>query len=122
MNKKAVIFLLLMVFLPIICLFLYFWIPSIMDGRSRREIYLDDNRQINYSFKIDTIFRDHRNHNVLTLKGIYDSDIETSPPEWENNIFKIGDSIVKDKGSLKIYIYRNSKLDTILDYNDISIR
>lgn len=122
MNKKAVFFLLSMCFLPLIIFFGYYFIENITDKRSRKEIYLDMRRPITYESKIDTIYRDSRRHNALTLQTQDKKNITTVPPEWENGIFKIGDSIVKTKGSLKIYLYRNKKLDTILDYNNIYIR
>ncbi|WP_407405541.1 hypothetical protein [Chryseobacterium sp.] len=122
MNKKAVIFLLSMCFLPLIIFFGYFFIESLMDNRTRKEIYLEKYKKDFYNFKVDTIFRDNRNHNAMTLKGKDKYDIETLTPEWEYSIFQKGDSIVKEKGSLKIYLYRDKKLDTILDYNNIYIR
>jgi len=122
MNKKAIIFLLSMCFLPLIIFFGYYFIESISDKRSRKEIYLDIRKPVYYASKIDTIYRNSRGHNALTLRGKGKKDITTVPPEWENGIFKVGDSIVKNKGSLKVYLYRNKKLDTILDYNNIYIR
>lgn len=122
MNKNAVIFLLSMCFLPLIIFFGYFFIESLMDNRTRKEIYLEKYKKDFYNFKVDTIFRDHRNHNAMTIKGKDKYDIETLTPEWEYSIFQKGDSIVKKKGSLKIYLYRDKKLDTILDYNNIYIR
>ena len=122
MNKNAVIFLLSMCFLPLIIFFVYFFIEILMDNRTRKEIYLEEYKKDFYNFKVDTIFRDHGNHNAMTLKGKNKYDNETLTPEWEKGIFQKGDSIVKEKGSLKIYLYRNKKLDTILDYNNIYIR
>jgi hypothetical protein len=105
-----------------IIFFGYYFIENITDKRSRKEIYLDTRRSITYESKIDTIYRDRRGHNALTLQASNKKNITTVPPEWENGIFKVGDSIVKTNGSLKIYLYRNKKLDTILDYNNIYIR
>jgi len=122
MNKKVVFFLISMCFLPLIIFFGYYFIENITDKRSRKEIYLDMRRPITYESKIDTIYRDRRGHNALTLQAANKKNITTVPPEWENDIFKVGDSIVKTKGSLKIYLYRNKKLDTIFDYNNIYIR
>lgn len=119
MNKKAVIFLLSMCFLPLIIFFGYFFIENLMDNRTQKEIYLDLRKPIFYKSKIDSLYRDH---NALTLQNKNKKTITTVPPEWENDIFQKGDSIVKQKGSLKIYLYRNKKLDTILDYNNIYIR
>jgi len=122
MNKKAVVFLLSMCFLPLMIFFGYYLFEASSDMRSRREIYLSDYQKIQYNFKIDKIYRDKREHNALTLKGNKIRDIATSPPEWERGIFQKGDSIVKQKGSLKVYVYKNNKLDTILDYNNIYIK
>lgn len=122
MNKKAVIFSLNLCFLPLLIFFGYYFIESVSDKRSRKEIYLEEYKNDKYKFKIIVILRDRRNHNVLTLKGLNKNDIETVSPEWERDVFQVGDSIVKEKGSLKIYLYRNNKLDTILNYNTIYIR
>lgn len=122
MNKKVIFFLLSMCFLPLIIFFGYYFIENITDKRSRKEIYLDKYKKDEYKFKIDSIYRDNQNHNALTLSGSDKEDLETVSPEWENGIFKVEDSIVKTKGSVKIYLYRNKKIDTILDYNNIYIR
>ncbi len=122
MNKKAVAFLLTMTFLPLTCFFGYWFVLHITDKKTRKEHYLDVQKKDNIHFKIEKIYRDKRGHNALTLKGINKEDNTTVPPEWENGIFKIGDSIVKKKDSLRIFIYRNQKLDTILDYRNIFTR
>ncbi|WP_300669425.1 hypothetical protein [Soonwooa sp.] len=122
MNKKAVAFLLTMMFLPLTCFFGYWFFVAISDKRSNKEIYLDMRRELHYEFKIERIYRDDRGHNAVTLKGINKEDYTTVPPKWENGIFEVGDSIVKKKDSLRIFLYRNQKLDTILDYHNIFIR
>ena len=122
MNKKAVVFLLSMCFLPLIIFFGYFFIEYLMDNRTQKEIFLDYNRDDECRFKIDSIYRDSWNHNALTLRGKTSTHVYTVEHEWRKGIFQKGDSIVKQKGSLKIYLYRNKKLDTILDYNNIYIR
>lgn len=121
MEKKAIVFLLFMSLFPLICFFGYFFLQGLLDDRTDKEIYLDMRRGKYYSFKIDTIYRDEGNRYVLTMKGENEEDMATSEGIWENH-FQVGDSIVKYKDSLQIYIYRNQKLDTILDYNDIWIR
>lgn len=124
MNKKSVIILLIICISPPFIFFGYFFLQGLLDDRTSKEIYLDTYRSDYYSFKIDTIYRDKSNHNVLTIESnkTKKGGFMTVPPEWEYNHFQVGDSIVKYKDSLQIYIYRNQKLDTILDYNDIWIR
>ncbi len=102
-----------------------FWDKRIQEGlwkRSNKEIYLDMRRELHCEFKIERIYRDDRGHNAVTLKGINKEDYTTVPPKWEEGIFEVGDSIVKKKDSLRIFLYRNQKLDTILDYRNIFIR
>lgn len=122
MNKKAVFFLLSMCFLPLIIFFGYYFIKFTSEKRTKKEMFLAYNKKEECKFKIDSIYKDKWNHNTLTLRGENDTNTYTVERQWENDIFKIGDSIVKIKGSVKIYLYRNKKLDTILDYNNIYIK
>ncbi len=123
MNKKAIIFLLSMCFLPLMIFFGYFFIENITDKRTNKEIYLDIRKDKEYSFHIKKIYRDRRGHNALTLEGTnLPKDNTTVPPEWESGFFEIGDSIVKNKQSLKVFQFRNNKLIKILDYNNIYIK
>ncbi|SKC10546.1 hypothetical protein SAMN05660477_03048 [Soonwooa buanensis] len=78
-------------------------------------------KKYNIHFKIEKIYHDKRNHNTMTLTGKDKNQTYTVEREWEKE-FKIGDSIVKKKDSLRIFLYRNQKLDTILDYRNIFIR
>lgn len=121
MNKKAIFFLISMCFLPLIIFFGYYFIKFTTDKRTKKEIFLDYNRKEECKFKIDSIYIDKWNHNTLTLRGKNDTNIYTVERQWEKK-FQKGDSIVKQRGSVKVYLYRNKKLDTILDYNTIYIR
>ena len=111
----------MMTFLPLTCFFGYWFFVSITDKRSGKEFFLDMRREYFCDFIIEKIYHDKRNHNTMTLKGKGKNQIYTVEREWEKE-FKIGDSIVKKKDSLRIYLYRNQKLDTILDYHNIFIR
>ncbi len=91
-----------------------------IDKRTGKDIYLDDRKPLSYQFRIDNIYRNSKDHNTLTLDG--ENFQFPVPRQWEQGIFEKGDSIVKQKDSLKVYLYRNKKLDTILDYNNIYIR
>lgn len=121
MNKKAIAFLLTMTFLPLTCFFGYWFFVAVTDKRSGKEIFLDMRKDYSGDFKIEKIYHDKPNHNTMTLTGKDKNHIYTVEREWEKE-FKIGDSIVKKKDSLRIFIYRNQRLDTILDYRNIFIR
>lgn len=116
MKRGAIIFMLVMSFLPLVSFFAYFFIQSILDDRTEDEIYLDERKKEHYAFKIDTMYRDRKNRNLMTMKGKLEVEIEVSGGEWEN-FFKVGDSIVKEQGCLQILIYRNDSLIRMLDYN-----
>lgn len=120
MNKTAKIILVISLLPPFIFLGYYFF-SGVFGNKTRKEVFIEMMKEESFSFKIDSIYRDRWNHNTLTMKGKKAIDITTSEGAWEN-LFKVNDSIVKKRDSLKIYIYRNKKLDTILDYNDIQIR
>lgn len=120
MNKTAKIILMISLLPPFIFLGYYFF-SGIFSSSTHKQVFIEMVKEENFSFKIDSIYKDNWNHNTLTMKGKRTFDIATSEREWEN-LFKLNDSIVKQKDSLKIYIYRNKKLDTVLDYNEIYIR
>lgn len=115
MNKTTKIILIIACSPPFIFLG-YYLFSGIFDRKPFSEVYLEDKKTLSYKFKIDTIYRDKRGHNALTLKNRKLNISVTSPVEWEYGVFQVGDSIVKEKDSLKIYLYRCNKLDTILDY------
>ena len=119
MNRKAIILLVISLLPPFIFLG-YYLFSSVFDNRTPKEVFLEIRKNEKFNFKIDSIYRDSWNHNTLTMKGKKNIDIATSERTWEN-IFKVNDSIVKQTNSSKIYLYRNKKLDTILDYNNIQI-
>lgn len=121
MKRGAVIFMLVMSLLPLVSFFAYFLIQNILDDKPSGYYYLEERKNEHYAFKIDTMYRDRKNRNLMTMKGTQEGEIEVAERVWEN-MFKVGDSIIKKKGSLEIYIYRCNKLDTILDYNDIEMR
>ncbi|MEC5395170.1 hypothetical protein [Bergeyella sp. RCAD1439] len=121
MSKTAKIILVIALLPPFIFMGYYFF-SGVFSNKTSKQIYLDGKKELSYGFKIDTIYRDRRGHNALTLAN-NERDISiTSAVEWENGIFRVGDSITKQKDSLKIYLYRNKKLDTVLDYSNIYIR
>ncbi|MCA4783362.1 hypothetical protein IF125_14075 [Empedobacter stercoris] len=119
-NKKVIVFLLVMTFLPLLSFFSYFWYQNLTDKRTFQQIVLDDRSNRNYSFKVKEIYRDNRNHNVLTLRGENkQTDVAGVEPIWENGFFEIGDSVSKKKGQLEIYVFRNDSLKFKLDYKEI---
>ncbi|MEC5395287.1 hypothetical protein [Bergeyella sp. RCAD1439] len=120
MSKTAKIILVIALLPPFIFMGYYFF-SGVFDNKTRKDYFIEDRRMLAFNFKIDTIFEDKNNRYVVTMKGKSKNDIARSEGGWEN-FFKVNDSIVKEKDSLKIYIYRNSKLDTVLDYNAVSIR
>ena len=70
------------------------------------------NREIKSILKRHSI--DYSNH--ATPYIVYENDSLPSILDWEEKI-SIGDSIIKPKGSLKLIIKNNFKIDT-LDYED----
>ncbi|WP_430612241.1 hypothetical protein [Flavobacterium sp. JP2137] len=116
-DEKARYFLFFMVFFPLICLFGWIFLEYVMDDRTNQEIFLDSRSEINCIGKVDSIYRQEMNHNILTLSTINGFfQVEGS---WETK-FEVGDSISKRKGELTLEHYRDGKLIEILDYNDLA--
>lgn len=118
MKKKWWILIVIILF-PMVLIFGVGFINYLTTTKSNKEIYLDTVKENVFHSSIKRIYREKTNHNVLTLEG--DHEIYTVYPNWEYK-FKVGDSISKDSGSLKLKHYRDDNLLEILDYNDIYIR
>lgn len=119
MNKTAKIILAISLLPPFI-FWGYYFFSGVFSNKTRKDYFIEDRKTLAFNFKIDTIYREW-NHNTLTMVGDDKNDIARSEGTWEN-FFKVNDSIIKEKDSLKIYIYRSGMLDTILDYRDIEFR
>lgn len=102
---------------PILFLFLYVNWNYIFNPKSRAEVFLESRLEKNCSGKIDSIFRQKNNHNILTLRT-KNCSFEVDYP-WENK-FQLGDSISKKVTESTIKIFRKNKLIEILDYRDIA--
>lgn len=115
-SKKTMILLYSIIFVPLLIgIFVVIYI-NCSDKTTPQEYALNDQKSINVHSHIISIYRDKNNHNVQTLK--FSDTSFTIPPDWEDK-FKIGDSISKDKGSLKMGHYTNGVLKEILDYNAV---
>lgn len=103
--------------IPMVFLFGYVFLESISDDRTSKERYLDYVIDDDCSGKVDSIYRQKMNHNIMILKtNKCEFQVEA---EWEN-YFKVGDSISKVKGQLILEHYRNSKLIETFDYNKLN--
>lgn len=109
---------LVMSLLPLVSFFAYFFIQSILDERTDKEIFLDYMKLDEFDLKSDTMFYDSKNRYELTYFNKKNGQKAPVPVLWQEYI-QVGDSIVKKKGSLEIYIYRCNELDTILDYKNL---
>lgn len=116
-DKKVKYFLLFMVFFPLVGLFGWIFWDFITDDRTNGEIFLDSRTKIDCIGKVDSIYRQKMNHNILTLKT--QSCIFQVDADWETK-FQLGDSISKKKGELIVEHYRNGELIEVLDYHDIA--
>lgn len=117
LNKKTKAFLFITVLLPFIGLFGWVFFNAIIDTRSSGEIYLSLQLEKNCLGRVETIYRQEMNHNVLTLKT--ERCIFQVPYKWENK-FLVGDSISKKEGELLVKHYRGGRLIEILDYHDVA--
>ena len=91
----------------------YFYLnPTTIEEDNRFAYDKIRNREIKSILKRHSI--DYSNH--ATPYIVYENDSLPSILDWEEKI-SIGDSIIKPKGSLKLIIKNNFKIDT-LDYED----
>ncbi|AJW62954.1 hypothetical protein VO54_01477 [Elizabethkingia miricola] len=121
-SKRSIIFLLSVTLIPFMLGLMFLFLSPLMDKRSRKEVFLEHYMNDNYKFKIDTIYINPQNRGAMALKNKKENIVEYPLylDKWEKDV-KVGDSIVKEKGSTKIYLYRNNKLYKVFDYNDIKV-
>ena len=65
---------------------------------------------------LDNVYRDHKNHNTLTVCS--NKNCYTIPAVWES-YFEIGDSISKNKNSFILEVYNTHKNLQMLNYEDL---
>lgn len=118
MNKNTKSFLLIIFLFPLFFLIAYLYLDFNEDKRTEEEIFIDNMKLYTYNFKIDSVYRDHRNRFLLTFINKNKEQKTPVPREWEKFFIK-ADSIVKRKGEVKAYLYKDNQLDTILDYTSL---
>ncbi len=116
-STRLKVFLIFVCFVPLLFLFFYVNYDNILNSKSSKEVFLESRSKDECIGKVDSIYRQKMNHNILTLKT---SDcIFQVDADWEAK-FMVGDSISKKKGELIVKYYRNGKLIEVLDYRDIA--
>ena len=91
----------------------YFYLNPTTTGEDNEEFY-DNIKNIEVKSTIKRKSLDFKNRRALYV--VYEQDSLPLVVNWEEKI-SIGDSIIKPKGSLKLIIKNNFKIDT-LDYED----
>lgn len=91
----------------------YFYLNPTTIEEDNEEFY-DNIKKIEVKSIIKRKSLDFKNRRALYV--VYEQDSLPSILDWDEKI-KAGDSIVKSKGSLKLIIKNNYKIDT-LDYED----
>jgi len=116
-SIKVKIFVIAVFVTPLVSLFLFANWDNMFSSKSRGDYFLEDRLEKHCSGKIDSIYRQRNNHNILTLRTnncIFEVDYP-----WENK-FQLGDSISKKVNEPMIKIFRDNKLLEILDYTDVA--
>lgn len=113
MSTRLKVFLILTCCIPLLFLFLFVNYESIISPKSSKKIFLEIRSEEECIGKIDSIYRQKMNHNILVLQT--ENCIFQVEPFWEHK-FKVGDSISKKKGELQVEHYRDEKLLETLDY------
>jgi hypothetical protein len=72
---------------------------------------------LTFNGKIDSIYFDKANHRIFTimLRNGYRYEVYSN---WKQ-FFEKGDSIVKRKDSLSLFIYKKNMKPIVLDYNEL---
>ena len=91
----------------------YFYLNPTTTGEDNEEFY-DNIKNIEVKSTIKRKSLDFKNRRALYI--VYEQDSLPLVVDWEEKI-SIGDSIIKPKGSLKLIIKNNFKIDT-LDYEE----
>lgn len=89
---------------------------TMLHGPSKNELIVIDDLSEGFTGKVDSMYFDERNHNVMT--AILDN-VRLYPiyRNWEYQI-EIGDSLSKKKGSFFLEVYKKNKTKLTLDYRD----
>ena len=79
---------------------------------------IKESAALNFSGRVNSIYRDERNHNVKTVVlndgykyGVY--------AEWESSI-EVGDSLSKVGGTLDLIVFKKDKQKVILNYMELA--
>lgn len=113
LSIKLKLLLIIVCFAPLVFLIIYINYESIISPKSSKKIFLEIRSEEECIGKIDSIYRQKMNHNILVLQT--ENCIFQVEPFWEHK-FKVGDSISKKKGELQVEHYRDEKLLETLDY------
>jgi len=113
LSIKLKLLLIIVCFAPLVFLIIYINYDSIINPKSRIESLLERRSERECIGKIDSIYRQKMNHNILVLQT--ENCIFQVEPFWEDK-FKVGDSISKKRGELQVEHYRDGKLLEVLDY------
>jgi hypothetical protein len=116
LPRKVKIILYFTIFTPLIIMILMVLFNVLNENRTNSELYLDYKKEFVFAGKIDTIYHEIHNHNIKVIES--NKQRHPLPFEWENK-FKVGDSVIKQKDSLTLKLYRNGILFEVLDYRDI---
>ncbi len=116
LKKETKLALYLTIFIPLIILIIMVFYNVLSENRTRSEIYLDLNKNTFINGRIDSLYHQKNNHNVLTIIS-NNHEFEVAR-KWENK-FKVGDSVSKAKGDLLLKHYRGEQLIEILNYKDL---
>src|SRR5699024_7807522 len=107
------VFLILTCFIPLFLLFLFINYDNLVNPKNPEMIFLEIRNEEECIGRVDSIYRQKMNHNILVLQT--ENCIFQVEPFWEDK-FKVGDSISKKRGELQVEHYRDGKLLEVLDY------
>ena len=113
-KAKRILFIAMLIICVPLIIFMYWKITHSIGGK---DLLIQDAKSESFYGMVDSIYRDTRNHDIemLELSGGYEYPMYR---EWEPRV-KIGDSLAKDYGSLKVKIYKKGGRTDTLDYKKL---
>lgn len=116
MKKEDRLVVIFVLSLPVVFVCLYFlW--NVFFGLDEQQFFLKESKDLTFNGRVDSIYNDRSNHNIVTLilRNGYRYEVYD---DWVK-FFEKGDSVFKEKDSLKLFIYKKNKEPIVLNYNEL---
>ena len=97
----------------VICFFLW----GNFFGPNRQELFMAESLKLSFAGSIDSIYYDTRNHNARTV--LLNDGYKFALYDYWSSYLKVGDSVLKNKGTSKIIVHKKNNEIITLDYKNL---